>query len=61
MWRAGVNIGTEDVVERGKGEKWLKPEGNKVQKVQLGPEVVSSLPQPAQGHGLCMGHTLCAC
>lgn len=56
-----MNIGTEDVVERGRGEKWLKPEGNKVQKVQLGPEVVSSLPQPAQGHGLCMGHTLCAC
>lgn len=31
-----------DVVERGRGEKWLKPEGNKVQKVQLGPEVISS-------------------
>lgn len=26
----------------GRGQKWVKPEGNKVQKVQLGPEVPSS-------------------
>jgi len=32
----------------GRGEKWVKPEGNKAQKVQLGPEVPSS-PHCPQG------------
>lgn len=42
LWRAGVTKGAEGTWWWGRGEKWVKPEGNKVQKVQLGPEVPSS-------------------